>query len=132
MDCPACSAPMVVFGVPPEHREHVPEEAPAAALCPECLTLAPAAADEATDDPAFDRVSRAFPTDDEAAVPVALAVGLLESLALHRRSIAVLLAAAERAGVDPLLVLDRLDAQGAVDPGYDIARRRHQLEQLLE
>jgi hypothetical protein len=40
--------------------------------------------------------------------------------------------AAERGGVDPLLVLDRLHAQGGVQPDFDLDRRRHQLEQLLE
>jgi hypothetical protein len=31
-----------------------------------------------------------------------------------------------------LLVLDRLHAQGGVQPDFDIKRRRHQLQQLLD
>lgn len=130
MDCPACGAPTVTFEVPDRFREHAPDGAEAAALCPECLTLA--AAPSGDPDPPFERVSGAFPTDEAAAVPLALAVGLLESLALHRRSIEALLGAVEEAGTDPLLVLDRLHVQGAVQPAFDLDRRRHQLEQLLD
>ena len=65
-------------------------------------------------------------------MPLAVAVGLLDSLALHRPALEELLGAAERAGVDPLLVLDRLHAQGGVQPGFDLDRRRHQLQQLLD
>ncbi|MCY4731625.1 hypothetical protein KY092_13785 [Natronomonas gomsonensis] len=129
MECPACRARMVTFPVPLEYREHVPESSDCAALCPECLTLV--AANSASDDPRFDRISSAFP-DNEAAVPLALAVGLLDSLALHRTALQELLPAVEAAGVDPLLVLDRLDAQGGVQPEFDLSRRRHQLQQLLD
>lgn len=129
MECPDCGAPTVTFEVPERFREHAPEGADAAALCPECLTLA--SAGEAAADPRFDRVSSAFPTDEAAAVPLALAVGLLESLALNRTAIEALLAAVEERGTDPLLVLDRLHAQGGVDPEFDLERRRHQLEQLM-
>jgi hypothetical protein len=128
MDCPNCGAPMVSFAVPERFRDHAPEGSDHAALCPECLTLS--TADAAPADPRFDRISSAFP-DGEAAVPLALAIGLLDSLALHRRDIEALLVAVEEAGTDPLLVLDRLHAQGGVDPAFDIDRRRSQLEQLL-
>lgn len=129
MDCPNCGVPMVSFAVPERFREHAPEESDHAALCPECLSLSPA--DSAPPTPRFDRISSAFP-DDEAAVPLAIAIGLLDSLALHRRDIEALLVAVEEAGTDPLLLLDRLHAQGGVDPAFDISRRRDQLEQLLE
>lgn len=129
MDCPNCRARCVVFDVPAEYREHAPDEAERAALCPECLTLAAA---DGPSDSRFDRISSAFPTDEAAAVPLAIAIGLLDSLALHRRSLQELIPAAEAAGADPLLLLDRLHVQGGVDPSFDIARRRHQLEQLLE
>lgn len=116
--------------MPERFREHAPEGADDAAICPECLTLVQA---EATaTEPRFDRISGAFPTDEAAAVPLALAVGQLESLALNRTAIEALLAAVEERGTDLLLVLDRLHTQGGVDPDFDIERRRHQLEQLLE
>jgi len=130
MDCPECGTAMVAFDVPAEYRTHLPTSAAHAALCPACLAFEPA--DSAPSDPRFDRVSDAFPTHAEGAVPLAVAVGLLDSLALHRDDIEALLAAAERAGVDPLLVLDRLAAQGAVRPRFDLDRRRHQLQQLLD
>lgn len=128
MDCPNCGAPMVSFPVPAEFREHAPEESDHAAICPECLTLS--AAESAPPTPRFDRITSTFP-EDEAAVPLAIAIGLLDSLALHRRDIEPLLVAVEEAGTDPLLVLDRLRAQGGVDAVFDIERRREQLEQLL-
>ncbi|MDR9381003.1 MAG: DUF6276 family protein [Natronomonas sp.] len=129
MECPNCHARTVVFDVPSEYREHVPEEAERAALCPECLTLV---ATDAPPEPRFDRISSAFPENEAAAVPLAIGIGLLDSLALHRRSLEALVPAAEAAGADPLLLLDRLHVQGGVDPSFDISRRRHQLEQLLE
>jgi len=121
---------MVAFEVPPAHREHVPESSAQAAICPSCLDLA--AAGSAPEAPRFDRISDAFPTGEAGAVPLAVAIGLLDSLALHRSDIEALLGEAERAGVDPLLVLDRLDAQGGVQPTFDLDRRRHQLQELLE
>lgn len=130
MDCPNCRAPMVSFEVPAEFQSSVPEESDAAAVCPECLTLA--ASEEATPDPRFDRISSAFPTDGPAAVALTIAIGLLDSLALHRNELEELLEVVESAGVDPLLVLDRLHTQGGVQPHFDLDRRRHQLEQLLE
>jgi hypothetical protein len=120
---------MVSFAVPERFREHAPDESDHAAVCPECLTLS--AADSAPESPRFDRISGAFP-DDDAAVPLALAIGLLDSLALHRRDIEALLEAVEEAGTDPLLILDRLQAQGGVEPVFDLKRRRVQVEQLLE
>jgi hypothetical protein len=60
-----------------------------------------------------------------------LVVGLLSTLALYRAEISDLLAVVERAGTDPLLVLDRLDRDPDIDPATDLAGRRRQLEQLL-
>jgi hypothetical protein len=130
MKCPNCGARSVVFDVPAEYREHAPEEASRAALCPECLTLVAAESEAAEPEPRFDRISSAFP-GDEAAVPLALGIGLLDSIALHRPSLEELFSAAEAAGADPLLLLDRLHVQGGVTPGFDIDRRKHQLEQIL-
>lgn len=131
MECPNCGARPVVFDVPATYRTHLPEASDRAALCPECLTLTAPGDGTADPDPRFDRISSAFPTD-EAAVPLAIAIGLLDSLALNRNALEALIPAAEAAGADPLLLLDRLNVQGGVDPNFDIDRRRHQLEQLLE
>ena len=132
MDCPNCRARTVVFDVPSEYRNFVAEESDRAALCPECLTLAVTGNEPIEPEPRFDRISSAFPTNEAAAVPLAIAIGLLDSLALNRVALQELVPAAEAAGADPLLLLDRLHVQGGVDPEFDIDRRRHQLEQLLE
>ena len=132
MECPNCRARAVVFEVPEQYREHAPEGAARAALCPECLTLTAAEDVPAAAEPRFDRISSAFPSDPAAAVPLAIAIGLLDSLALNRRALEALVPAAESAGADPLLLLDRLHVQGGVSPAFDISRRRHQLEQILE
>jgi hypothetical protein len=75
-------------------------------------------------------ISDALPRDDAAAVPLALLLGLLENLALYRAEIDDLATAVERAGVDPLLVFDRLAADPAIDAATDLRGRRRQLEQL--
>lgn len=125
MDCPACGGGCVVFAVPSDLREYLPADAPAAALCTDCLTLHPV--EEADPDPDFTRVGEAFPTG-EAAVPMAMLLGLLDSLAIYRQEVTALLERVERAGADPLLCIDRLSNEGR---SVDLGRRRHQLEQLL-
>lgn len=133
MDCPSCQTEMVVFEVPADYREHAPDGQADAGICPECLVLVAADDPDAADqDPRFDRISDAFPTEPPGAVPLTLALGLLDSLALNRRDIEELLADAEAAGVDALLVIDRLHTQGGVQPAYDLDRRRHQIEQLRD
>lgn len=127
MECSDCGAGAVAFGVPEELRGHVDGE-PGMAICSRCLALRPATPG---DDPDFSAISAEFPTG-EAGVALALALGLLESLALNREAIAALVERAERAGADPFLVMDRLAAQGSVEPDYGLSRRRQQLEQLLE
>ena len=128
MDCPDCGAPTVAFAIPPDLREHAPDDAAAAAICTDCLAVT--AATDPADDPAFDAVSGAFPTGP-AAVPTALLVGLLPSLAVNREAIGTLVERVERAGADPFLVIDRLAADSDLSPAVDLDRRRHQLEQLL-
>ncbi|MFC7047122.1 DUF6276 family protein [Halobacteriaceae archaeon GCM10025711] len=131
MTCPACGADDVAFPVPAELRDFLPDDRPAATVCTRCLHVAPA--DDAPDDlPDFTAISDALPRDREAAAAVALALGLLGALAVHREEIDGLFAFAERRGVDPLLVVDRLARDGALDPEIDLARRRRQLEQLLD
>ncbi|NEU58464.1 DUF6276 family protein [Halorussus sp. MSC15.2] len=129
MTCPDCGSERVTFGVPEDLRESLPEQSASATLCTHCLRLDPT--DAATqDDPDFSAVSDAFPGGD-AGVAMALAVGLLDSLALYRSEIADLLERVERGGTDPLLVLDRLAADPEIDPTFDPDRRRTQAEQLL-
>ncbi|ELY68778.1 DUF6276 family protein [Natrinema versiforme] len=131
MACSACGSSAISFAVPEEHRPDTPSGAAVVSFCPHCLTLEPAPDDETpTDDPDFARVSDQFPTQPERAIPLALTIGLCSSLAMNRAAIESLLDAVERAGVDPLLVLDRLSADPSVEPAVDLERRRHQLEQL--
>jgi len=115
----------VTFAVAADLREYLPADAPAAALCVDCLTLHPA--EDGADDPDFTRVGEAFPTG-EAAVPMAMLLGLLDSLAVYREEVTALLERVERAGADPLLCIDRLSDENRP---VDLGRRRHQLEQLL-
>ncbi|GAB3668000.1 DUF6276 family protein [Halopiger thermotolerans] len=133
--CPECSSETIRFSVPDEYREHAPDDAPAVAFCPHCLTLAPLESDDVPadhdSDPDFRQVGDAFPTRSERAIPLALALGLCSSLATNRSAIESLLRAVERAGADPLLVIDRLRADPSIDPAVDLDRRQHQLEQLL-
>jgi len=130
MDCPECGSETVSFAVPADLRECLPGEERGAALCVSCLALRPVA-DPPDELPDFDRVSDAFPSNAEAALPLALLVGLLDSLATNRSEIATLLERVERAGTDPLLALDRLAADPEIDAAVDLRTRRHQLEQLL-
>jgi len=125
MDCPACGGDCVAFPVPEDLREYLPADAPATALCVDCLTLHPT--EDADSDPDFTRIGEAFPTG-EAAVPMAMLLGLLDSLAIYRQEVTALLERVERAGADPLLCIDRLSDD---DRSVDLGRRRHQLEQLL-
>lgn len=110
-----------------------------ATICPRCLAVGPAPtrtpdsrdpAGDPASDPDFTRISERFPTGD-GAVALALALGLCDSLVTNRASLEALLEAAERAGVDPLLAIDRLCADASVEPAIDLERRRDQLESLL-
>jgi hypothetical protein len=130
MDCPACGAPTLAFPVDSSYRTALPGDDPGAALCTRCLRIHPVA-DPPETVPDFTTVSDAFPADADAAVPLALLVGLLDSLAQYRSEIGALLEAVERAGTDPFLAVDRLARDPGLDPAADLDRRRHQLEQLL-
>jgi len=133
MACPDCGSDTISFSVPEDYRTDAPSAASVVSFCPHCLALEPASDGESAvrSDPEFARVSDAFPTQPERAVPLALALGLCSSLATNRTAIELLLREVERAGTDPLLVLDRLIADPSVKPAIDLERRRHQLEQLL-
>ncbi|MEF8780154.1 MAG: DUF6276 family protein [Haloferacaceae archaeon] len=129
VSCPRCDSRSVVFPVPDSLREHAPDGESAASICPDCLTLAPVEGTDAEvpDAAEFDRLP--FPSGEGGAA-VALAVGNLESLALNRPSIEACVEHAERSGADVFLALDRL-ADATVNPAFDPARRRAQLENLL-
>ena len=130
MDCPECGAEALPFAVDPSYREYLPGDEPGAAICFRCLTLQPVS-DPPADAPDFTAIGDAFPSNDEAAVPTALMLGLLSSLATYRQEISVLLEQVERAGVDPLLVVDRLADDPTVESAVNLRGRRRQLEQLL-
>lgn len=130
MECPDCGSEAIAFGVPEDRRDALPGSEPGVAVCTRCLGLHPVA-DPPAEVPDFQRISDAFPSNPEAALPMAILVGLLENLALYRAEISELLADVERAGADPLLVLDRLARDPEIETDRDLAGRRRQLEQLL-
>ena len=130
MACQSCGGETVAVPVPEDIRGYLPGDAPAVAVCRDCLAMA--ATDETPDDvPDLTDLDDAVPSNADAAVPLVLLVGLLDSLALHRAEITALLERVERAGTDPLLVVDRLDDSYGARAHVDLGRRRHQLEQLL-
>jgi hypothetical protein len=130
MDCPDCGSETLAVLVPDQYRDALPGEEDGVAVCTHCLAMHPAP-DARNEAPDFQRISDAFPSNREAALPMALVVGLLSNLALYRTEISDLLTAVERAGTDPLLVLDRLARDPALEPATDLSGRRRQLEQLL-
>lgn len=133
MTCSECGRATKAFAIPKELREYVPENASAAAICPACLTLQPPMEGQPTSsDPDLTAISETFPRDPAAAIPMALVVGLLDSLALNRWKIEELMERVETEGVDPMLVLEDLAEDHSLNPAIDLAGRRRQLEQLLE
>jgi len=130
MDCPECGEKMLTYPVPMEYRDSLPEETTGAASCTHCLALSSVRAPP-SETPDFQRISDAFPTDQEGALPMALALGLLSSLALHRSDIETLMTAVERAGADPMLVVDRVASDPGIESHVDLDGRRRQLEQLI-
>lgn len=130
MDCPDCGELVLRFAVPEAFRELLPGSEPGAGICTHCLALHPVA-QPPTGDPDCQRISDAFPSNPRAGVPMALAVGLLDQFALYRSEISTLFEHVERAGADPMLVVDRLASDPSVDSHVDLAGRRRQLEQLI-
>jgi hypothetical protein len=131
MACPECGAETLSFPVPEDVRDLLPDERAGAAVCTRCLFVTPED-DPPADLPDFAAASDALPRDPERAVTVVCLLALLDSLALYRSEIEGLAREAERAGVDVLLVLDRLGADPDLEPHLDLGRRRRQLEQLLQ
>ncbi|MDG5820838.1 DUF6276 family protein [Natronococcus sp. A-GB7] len=133
MACSACgSDATIALSLSAEYRDYAPSNATAIGVCTRCLTVDPIGSDaDPTIEPDFSRISDAFPTRSERAVPLLLAIDLSSSLATNRSAIESLLEDVERAGTDPLLAIDRLLADPTLEPAVDLERRRHQLEQLL-
>lgn len=130
MTCPRCDAVTIAFSIPAALRAHLPDDRPGAALCTHCLTVTPV--DDPPDDtPSFERVSDAFPANDEAAVAFACVLALLDSLVLYRDELDAVATYAETHGADVLRALERLDADDGVDAHFDVARRTRQLEQFI-
>lgn len=130
MSCQTCGDETLAVPVPAELREYLPGDAAAVALCRGCLAIDPSdAAPESLPD--LTVLDDAMPTNPDAAVALVLLLGLLDSLAVHREEITALFERAERAGTDPLLVVDRLADSYGADAHVDLAARRRQLEQLL-
>jgi len=130
MTCPNCGGSLLRFPVDPALREYLPGEPAGAGVCRSCLAVQPVE-DPPESLPDFTVLGDVLPSNPEAAVPMVLLLGLLDSLALHREEITALLERVERAGTDPLLVVDRLGAQYGADAHVDLGSRRRQLEQLL-
>lgn len=129
MQCSECRSETVSFAVPDELSSFAPGGGSAAAICTSCLSVQPVESADGGGD--LTDVSEAFDVDDEAAVEMALVVGLLSSLALNRSKIETLLERVEDRGVDPMLVLEELEADTGLKPSVAIGRRRSQLEQLM-
>jgi Family of unknown function (DUF6276) len=131
MDCPDCDGERLPFAVPSELRADLPNEPATVLLCMRCLTFEPV--DDPDAEPSdFATVSDALPDRREPAAAMALATALLSSLALNRQHINALFDHVEAAGIDPLLVLDRLAADPEIHPNFDIESRRRQLLQLRD
>jgi hypothetical protein len=111
-------------------RQYLPASAPAVSVCRACLAMEPLSSVPESF-PDLTVLDDAMPSNRAAAEPIVLLVGLLDSLALNRAEITALLERAERAGADPLLVVDRLADSYGADAHVDLAGRRRQLEQLL-
>lgn len=132
MHCARCDGTVVAFAVPEDLRTHAAGDS--MTICARCLRTAPAdetggdeAAVQSTDDADFSAVHDDFPAG-RAGVAFALGVGKLGSLALERAAIEALFDAAEAAGADVWLTLDRLSVAGALEPYVDIDRRAEQLQ----
>ncbi|GGJ17087.1 hypothetical protein GCM10008995_28710 [Halobellus salinus] len=138
--CPACDRELVRIEVPDDAREYAPEAAAVVGSCPRCLRMV--AVDDADGAVADDSIAGAKPPADpeppdaippgEGGAALLLAIGYLDSVALNRPAIQALVEHAEASGADVFLALDRLAADESVDAHVDLARRRRQLESMLE
>jgi hypothetical protein len=126
--CDVCDVPLARARLPTDLRSHA-GGAPGVGICPLCLRTKPV--ENAPETDRLDSVGDYFPRGDGGAA-VALALGMLDSLALNRAAVTALADRAEREGADVLLTLDRLAGDESLDPHFDVERRRSQVEQFLE
>jgi len=131
--CPTCDGDLIRVSVPEDIREYAPERAAVVGSCTRCLrTVALEESTDAVDGPlAGPEPPDAIPPG-EGGSALLLAIGHLDSVALNRPAIQGLVEHAERAGADVFLTLDRLAADESVEPHVDLARRRRQLESMLD
>lgn len=131
MECPECGGDRRYFAVPPKIRSDLPNEPASVLLCTRCLAFE-SVTDPDTELSNFATISDALPDQGESAAAMVLATALLSSLALYRQHVDALFDHVEAAGVDPLLVLDRLADDPDIHPDFDIESRRQQLLQLRD
>ena len=127
--CPRCKEPRFTVDVPAELTSDT--DASALNCCPRCLTVGPGDPEAVDPEPPFGTIVRRFPTGTEG-VALFLLLDRLDSLALNRSEIEAFVDYLESNGVDLFLTLDRLLAAPEVEPDCDLARRREQLESLLD
>jgi len=127
--CPRCENPRFTVDVPADLTAYT--NASALDCCPRCLSVVPGDAAAVDPEPPFESVVQRFPTGSEG-VALFLLLDHLDSLALNRREIESLVEYLESNGVDLFLTLDRLLADPDIEPYYDLARRRDQLDALLD
>ncbi|WP_205743018.1 DUF6276 family protein [Halalkalirubrum salinum] len=130
MACPNCGADQILFVIPADLRSIADSDA--AAICPHCLAVDPLEdSAEIGADADFSAIEASFP-DGEPGVAIALILVRLDSLALHRQSVVELFDYAEANGADVFLTLDRLIESDSVEPWFDLARRRSQLDAWVQ
>jgi hypothetical protein len=127
--CPRCEESRFTVDVPAELTAYT--DAPALDCCPRCLSIDPGDSAAIDPEPPFETVVRRFPTGTEG-VALFLLLDKLDSLALNRSGIESLVDRLESNGVDLFLTLGRLLDDPDIEPSYDLARRRDQLESLLD
>lgn len=99
--------------------------------CRRCLSVEPGEPDDADAAPPWETIHGRFPTGTEG-LALLLLIDRLDSLALNRREIESIVEYLETNGVDVFLNIDRLVADPEIEPHVDLARRRDQLDALLE
>lgn len=129
MVCAVCGGEQIAFAIPDVVRDLLDEQPQAMRICTECLIVEPAETGAITPD--FDRIIEGFPSGI-GGVAMAIAVGrLVDSVALYRAELERLFTWVTDRGIDPWLVVERLDAAGSVTPASDLERSRRQFEQLF-
>ena len=127
-ECASCEQQLVTVPVPADLSTYA--STPAVSYCQRCLTVEPAAPDDAVDEPSLTAIHPRLPTGTNA-VGLVLLLGKLESLALNRGEIESLCGYLESNGVDLFLTLERLVDAPEVDAKIELRRRRTQLEEIL-